>query len=94
MEFSFTIRDLLWSMVVVGVGLTVYRVTAVLASGIGHAAVFPVLALLWFGLPASIVAGGLSPLIGSRRSVHAGLILQLFCVASLASAAATRLLAR
>jgi hypothetical protein len=93
MEISFTLGDLLWSMVVVGVGLTIFRLTALLAAGIAPATVLPILALLWFGLPAMIVAWCLSPLIGAEKGVHTGLVLQLFCVASLSLAAATRLFA-
>jgi hypothetical protein len=91
MEISFTIRDLLASMLLVGVGLTAFRITAVLAAGAGHATLLPILALLWFGLPAFMIAGVLAPLIGSEKGVHVGLILQLFCVVSLALVAVSGL---
>jgi hypothetical protein len=91
MEFRFTIRNLLASMLLVGVGLTVYRTTAVLAAGAGPTALLAILALLWFGFPASVIGGVLAPLIGSEKGVHVGLTLQLFCVASLAVVAISRL---
>ena len=91
MEFRFTIRNLLASMLLVGVGLTAFRMTAVLAAGAGATTLLPIVALLWFGLPAFVIAGVLAPLIGSEKGVHVGLILQLFCVASLAVVAMSKL---
>jgi hypothetical protein len=91
MKIRFTIRDLLASMLLVGLGITGFQTIAVLAAGAGAATLVPIFVLLWFGCPAFVIACAIAPLVGREKGVHFGLILQLVFVTSLAVVAVSRL---